>query len=80
MANCIDTKYLVYIPLGLGPESERVIDMTSVQFKSILLLTLNGQPATITKPGQGNKKPRPNRGKNFIETNLDLWLSCSFSY
>jgi len=40
---------LVYVPLGLGPESETVIDMTSVQFKSILLLTLNGQPATITK-------------------------------
>ena len=44
-----NTKDLVYIPLGLGPESERVIGMTSVQFQSILLLTLNGQPATITK-------------------------------
>lgn len=40
---------LVYVPLGLGPESETVIDMSSVQFKSVLLLTLNGQPATITK-------------------------------
>lgn len=45
----IDTKYLVYTPLGLGTESERVIEMTSVQFKTILLLTLNGQPATMTK-------------------------------
>ena len=45
----VDTKSLVYIPLGLGPESERVINMTSVQFQSILLLTLNGLPATITK-------------------------------
>lgn len=45
----INTKDLVYIPLGLGPESEKVIDMTSVQFKSTLLLTLNGQAATITK-------------------------------
>ena len=40
---------LVYIPLGLLPEAETVIDMTSVQFQSILLLTLNGLPATITK-------------------------------
>lgn len=40
---------LVYTLLGLGPESETVIDMTSVQFQSVLLLTLNGQPATITK-------------------------------
>jgi len=45
----VNTKDLVYVPLGLGPESERIIDMTSVQFQSILLLTLNGQPATITK-------------------------------
>jgi hypothetical protein len=45
----VNTKDLVYFPVGLSPESERVIDMTSVQFKSILLLTLNGQPATITK-------------------------------
>jgi len=45
----VDTKYLVYIPLGLSPESERVIDMTSVQFKSTLALTLNGLPATVTK-------------------------------
>lgn len=45
----INTKDLLYIPLGLSPESERVIEMTSVQFKSILLLTVNGQAATITK-------------------------------
>ena len=44
-----DTKHLVYTPSGLGTESEKVISMTSVQFKSILLLTVNGQPATITK-------------------------------
>jgi hypothetical protein len=40
---------LVYTPLGLGPESEIITDMTSVQFQSVLLLTLNGLPATITK-------------------------------
>ena len=45
----VNAKDLVYIPLGLGPESEKIIDMTGVQFRSILLLTLNGQPATITK-------------------------------
>jgi len=46
----VNTKFLVYTPLGLSPEAERVIDMTSVQFKSTLALTLsNGQPATITK-------------------------------
>jgi len=44
-----NTKDLVYIPVGLGAESEKIIDMSSVQFRSILLLTLNGQPATITK-------------------------------
>jgi hypothetical protein len=44
-----NSQSLVYVPLGLSPESETVIDMTSVQFRSILLLTLNGQPATITK-------------------------------
>jgi hypothetical protein len=42
-------QYLIYTPLGLGPESEIVIDMTSVQFQSVLLLTLNGLPATVTK-------------------------------
>ena len=46
----VKTKDLLYIPLGLGPESEKIISMTSVQFKSTLALTLpNGQPATITK-------------------------------
>lgn len=45
----VDTNYLVYSPLGLGPESEKVINMTSVQFQSVLLLTLNGLPATVTK-------------------------------
>ena len=45
----VNTKDLVYVPVGLGPESEKIIEMTSVQFRSILLLTLNGQPATITK-------------------------------
>jgi len=45
----VNAKHLVYTPLGLSPESEKVIGMTSVQFQSILLLTLNGQPATITK-------------------------------
>lgn len=45
----VDTNYLVYSPLGLGPESEKVVNMTSVQFQSVLLLTLNGLPATVTK-------------------------------
>jgi hypothetical protein len=45
----VDTAYLVYTPLGLGPESEKVITMTAVQFQSVLLLTLNGLPATITR-------------------------------
>ena len=46
----VDTKYLQYTPLGLSPEQETVISMTSVQFKSTLAITLsNGQPATITK-------------------------------
>jgi hypothetical protein len=45
----VDTVYLIYTPLGLGTESELVVNMTSVQFQSVLLLTLNGQPATITK-------------------------------
>jgi len=44
-----NSQSLVYTPTGLLPESEKVIDMTSVQFQSILLLTVNGQPATITK-------------------------------
>lgn len=44
------TKYLQYTPLGLSPEQETVISMTSVQFKSTLAISLpNGQPATITK-------------------------------
>jgi hypothetical protein len=46
----INTQYLVFTPLGLGPESEKIISMTTVQFKSTLSVTLsNGQPATITK-------------------------------
>ena len=46
----VDTKYLVYTPLNLGPESEKVILMTSVQFKSTVAISLpNGQPATITR-------------------------------
>jgi hypothetical protein len=45
----INTKDLVYTPLSLSTESERVIYMSSIQFQSVLLLTLNGQNATITK-------------------------------
>jgi len=46
----VNTKYLVYTPFGLAPESEKIISMTSVQFQSTIALTLsNGQPATITK-------------------------------
>ena len=44
------TQYLVYTPLNGIPESEKVVQMTSVQFKSTIAITLpNGQPATITK-------------------------------
>jgi hypothetical protein len=46
----INTEYLVYTPLSLPPESEKVTSMTSVQFKSVLATTLpNGQPVNITK-------------------------------
>ena len=46
----VNTEYLVYTPLNLTPEAEKVILMTSVQFRSTIALTLaNGQPATITK-------------------------------
>ncbi|HET6766076.1 MAG TPA: hypothetical protein VFH08_01710, partial [Chitinophagaceae bacterium] len=48
----VNTEYLVYTPLGLSTESEKVVSgsMTSVQFKTALELTLsNGQDATITK-------------------------------
>ena len=42
--------YLQYIPENLLQESERIVDMTSVQFKTALDLTLpSGQDATITK-------------------------------
>jgi len=45
-----DLEYLFYTPLGLAPESEKIISMTSVQFKSTVDITLsNGQPATITR-------------------------------
>jgi hypothetical protein len=46
----VATEYLVYTPLSLPPESEKITSMTSVQFTSALALTLsNGQPVTITK-------------------------------
>ena len=46
----VSTQYLNYTPLGSAPESEKVVQMTSVQFKTTVALTLsNGQPATITK-------------------------------
>ena len=46
----VNTKYLNYTPLGGIPESEKVIQMTSIQFKTTIAITLsNGQPATITK-------------------------------
>ena len=46
----VATTYLVYTPLNSIPESEKVIQMTSIQFKSTIAITLpNGQPATITK-------------------------------
>ena len=49
MWQIVNTKILVYTSAGLSQESETVVDMTSVQFQSILLVTLNGQNATITK-------------------------------
>lgn len=46
----VATQYLNYTPIGLTTESEKVVQMTSVQFKSTLAITLsNGQPANITK-------------------------------
>ena len=46
----VTTQYLNYTPMGGTPESEKIIQMTSVQFKTTIALTLsNGQPATITK-------------------------------
>lgn len=46
----VSTQYLVYTPLASSPESEKIVQMTSVQFKSTLAITLpNGQPANITK-------------------------------
>lgn len=42
--------YLVYIPEGLLPESEKIVSMTAAQFRSAIDVTLpNGQPSTITK-------------------------------
>ncbi len=46
----IDVRYLVYPTDDPSPESEKVISMTGLQFKSTLALTLpNGQDATITR-------------------------------
>jgi hypothetical protein len=45
-----NTQYLIYTPLNMIPESEKVFSMTSVQFKTTVAITLpNGQPATITR-------------------------------
>lgn len=46
----VATQYLNYTPAGSTTESEKVVHMTSLQFRSALAITLlNGQPATITK-------------------------------
>ena len=46
----VATQYLNYTPLGAPPESEKVVQMTSIQFKTTVAITLpNGQSATITK-------------------------------
>lgn len=46
----IQTQYLVYSTASLGLQSEQFISMTSVQFKTIIKLSLpSGQPVTITK-------------------------------
>lgn len=46
----INTQYLVYTPLGLSPESEKIVSMTSVQFTSTIdILLPNGQSAVIIK-------------------------------
>jgi hypothetical protein len=49
----LSTKYLLYTPLNLAPESETIVSMTAVQFKSTTAVGLtNGQSATITKTWQ----------------------------
>jgi hypothetical protein len=46
----INTRYLLYTPVSVGTESEQLVSMTSVQFKTEKAITLsNGLPATITK-------------------------------
>jgi hypothetical protein len=46
----VNLEHLQYTPAGLSIESEKVISMTSVQFKTTTAITLsNGQNATITK-------------------------------
>ena len=46
----INTEYLVYQPLNLSPESEKIVTMTSVQFTTSTDISLsNGQSAIIIK-------------------------------
>lgn len=46
----INTLYLYYLPAGQGPESEKFISMTSVEFKTIkAVTTTSGQNFTLTK-------------------------------
>lgn len=46
----IDTKFLEYAVPSIGVESEKLIFMNSVEFKTTKDYTLaNGQPATVTK-------------------------------
>jgi hypothetical protein len=46
----VNTQYLEYTPVTLNIESEKMVAMTNVQFKTERAVTLpSGQPATITK-------------------------------
>jgi hypothetical protein len=46
----VNTQYLEYTPVTLNLESEKMVAMTNLEFKSERAVTLSsGQPATITK-------------------------------
>lgn len=46
----VNTQYLEYTPVSLNLESEKMVAMTNLEFKTERAITLSsGQPATITK-------------------------------
>ncbi|HLF46583.1 MAG TPA: hypothetical protein VI548_09170 [Chitinophagaceae bacterium] len=46
----VNTLYLVYIPAGQSPDTEKIISMTSAEFKTSRDLTVStGQNITVTK-------------------------------